>query len=163
MTQGGPRMYEQVVRSARASEAEMLAEIIAGALYEDPPNVWAFPNAVRRQEIPGLHGRRGRLPSLVGRTFGATSSDPGRGGERRRMGFELDSAHPLPRGVRLRRRRLPGAHRRLPAALGPIECSREATHEASVRLRKLVLVPYPEGFTDEEWVTLRDKASEVAG
>jgi ribosomal protein S18 acetylase RimI-like enzyme len=42
---------EPVVRGASASEAETLAHIIAEALYDDPPNVWAFPDPVRRREI----------------------------------------------------------------------------------------------------------------
>jgi ribosomal protein S18 acetylase RimI-like enzyme len=42
---------EPVVRVARAPEAEALADIIAEALYDDPPNVWAFPDPARRREI----------------------------------------------------------------------------------------------------------------
>jgi hypothetical protein len=42
---------EPVVRVARASEAETLADILAEALYDDPPNVWAFPDLARRREI----------------------------------------------------------------------------------------------------------------
>jgi ribosomal protein S18 acetylase RimI-like enzyme len=42
---------EPVVRVARASEAETLADIIAEALFDDPPNVWAFPDLARRREI----------------------------------------------------------------------------------------------------------------
>jgi ribosomal protein S18 acetylase RimI-like enzyme len=44
-------LHEPVVRGASASEAETLAHIIAGALDDDPPNVWAFPDPVRRREI----------------------------------------------------------------------------------------------------------------
>ncbi len=47
----GSAMSKPVVRSGRASEAETLANIIAEALYDDPPNVWAFPNPARRREI----------------------------------------------------------------------------------------------------------------
>jgi ribosomal protein S18 acetylase RimI-like enzyme len=44
-------VYELVVRKAKASEAEMLADIIADGLYDDPPNVWAFPDPARRRMI----------------------------------------------------------------------------------------------------------------
>jgi GNAT superfamily N-acetyltransferase len=44
-------MYEPVVRRSGASEAEALADVIAGAMYDDPPTVWAFPDPARRREI----------------------------------------------------------------------------------------------------------------
>jgi GNAT superfamily N-acetyltransferase len=44
-------LHEPVVRGANASEAETLAHIIAGAFYDDPPTIWAFPDPVRRREI----------------------------------------------------------------------------------------------------------------
>lgn len=34
-----------------ASEAQALADLIAVALYDDPPNVWAFPDPDRRRAI----------------------------------------------------------------------------------------------------------------
>lgn len=40
-----------VARKARTEEAEVLAELLALAMFEDPPNLWAFPDAQRRREI----------------------------------------------------------------------------------------------------------------
>ena len=58
VTTEGPKMsredsllYELVVRNAKASDAETLAGIIADGLFDDPPNVWAFPDPARRRVI----------------------------------------------------------------------------------------------------------------
>lgn len=40
-----------VSRKATAREAEVLAEVLALAMYEDPPSLWAFPDDKRRREI----------------------------------------------------------------------------------------------------------------
>lgn len=51
MVLGARSSIEPVVRRALASEAQALADVIAEALFHDPPNAWAFPDPVRRREI----------------------------------------------------------------------------------------------------------------
>ena len=36
---------------ATVQQADAIAQVLALALYEDPPNLWAFPDAERRREI----------------------------------------------------------------------------------------------------------------
>lgn len=40
-----------MARKATVGEAEALADLLAVALLDDPPNIWAFPNVRRRREI----------------------------------------------------------------------------------------------------------------
>jgi len=42
---------ETLPRKATLDEAGALADVLARALFDDPPNLWAFPDAKRRREI----------------------------------------------------------------------------------------------------------------
>lgn len=48
---GGGAISLPIVRKATRDDAPALAHVVAQALFDDPPNVWAFPDPDRRREI----------------------------------------------------------------------------------------------------------------